>query len=250
MNDLKHVELFANNKTDIDINSFVTQNWINTNNVTTLCLRKFGTAENRFNPDIFLQLLTKFSHIEYCKFFRVSINNWIDANKLSIAWPKFKGLDAVTPNAQLLIDTFGNNLDFLGLFKFPHIDYNLSNIKLENLQELRIYFPTQKTLNDTLQTAVNINKIHLLFGISNPEPMKEPIIKVITTCKHLKYIVFTDTGRLFESILYGIEKGLLKTKQIKRKTMKIVIKIDSKTEFNPMEFISNIVNVINGLQTS
>eukprot|EP01084_Bolivina_argentea_P223592 378291_1 len=229
MNDLKHVELFANNKTDIDINSFVTQNWINTNNVTTLCLRKFGTAENRFNPDIFLQLLTKFSHIEYCKFFRVSINNWIDANKLSIAWPKFKGLDAVTPNAQLLIDTFGNNLDFL---------------------ELRIYFPTQKTLNDTLQTAVNINKIHLLFGISNPEPMKEPIIKVITTCKHLKYIVFTDTGRLFESILYGIEKGLLKTKQIKRKTMKIVIKIDSKTEFNPMEFISNIVNVINGLQTS
>eukprot|EP01084_Bolivina_argentea_P223594 378293_1 len=171
---------------------------------------------------------------------------------------KIKGICAVTfPHiTQALINAFGNNLNCLALADSHDLDWDSSNINFANLRALQVHYPTQTGFNYILKTAINMEKICISFssrnrtaGIgTNCKRVKESIIKLITDCKHLKYIRFADNGKLFDCILYAIGKGLFKTKKLQKQTMKIEIFIDSKTEFNPMQFISNIVNVTNRLK--
>eukprot|EP01084_Bolivina_argentea_P312962 541864_1 len=225
MNNLRRISLVGDDLSDINIDAFMKQNWINTNNITSLQLIRFGN-QNPFidNSDTFHKLLSKFPNIEYCMFGVARID--IDAKRFKMCCPNLKGMRLVHtgPNlTQSLIYAFGSNLRF---FEFDlHLnDYNLSNINFTQLQELGLRSATQKSLTDIFKTAVNVKKL-VIFGTNKiqNEQYKESIIKIITTCKHLEYIEFCVHDKVFESILYGIEKGLFNTTKRKRKTFKIQI---------------------------
>eukprot|EP01084_Bolivina_argentea_P294428 506566_1 len=98
------------------------------------------------------------------------------------------------------------------------------------LEELRLRKPTNKSIDNILNTATNLQKVFIETTYNNKclissNEIETIIKKLIVSCKSLENIHFKDNGNLFESILNGIENGLFLTTKYIRKKIKICIQI-------------------------
>eukprot|EP01084_Bolivina_argentea_P194919 334516_1 len=113
MNNVETIALNGDCKHDIDIDEFMAQNWIQTNNITTVHFHNFFSEDDDpFDSNTFHKLLTKFPNTKYLQLVGVYVN--FNVNAIKNLYPKLKGLEingGIWGMDRELIQTYGKNLD-------------------------------------------------------------------------------------------------------------------------------------------
>merc|ERR1712154_354728 len=90
---------------------------------------------------------------------------------------------------------------------------------------LKFVRPKTQTINNVLKTAINLKQISIrnkcLMKLDETRKLTANLLK---SCKLLEYIEFIDKGNIIGDALNGIENGLFETKELERKSLKILIK--------------------------
>ena len=130
-----------------------------------------------------------------------------------------KGLDFYDADSGIqvpILQAIGHKLHFLMLHDAEEDDEApraLRKIDFANLRELRQGMSSDKMMRAILKTAINLEKVTLNCSA-------DLIVEIFSKCEKLKYLEFIGVQCL-DNILDNLERGLFKTKKLKRNTLKI-----------------------------
>eukprot|EP01083_Nonionella_stella_P259107 885009_1 len=234
-NRLQTVRLDAGKRTDVNITHFISQNTINTNNVTYLQLRRFGNQEeqNHFPFDTFIGLLPKFSSIQHLCLVKVALTDLpsvcdIQSDLLQLL-PHLQRLTwcESRPRALLgeILTAFHSQLKSLRYIGFDPLQLYLpahgTFSSLEELvQPVSRALPTL-ILNQILNTAKNLRAVLFLlddtYNIGNTY-----IQQLLTTQPLLEHVVIVYHYDILDSMCNAIESGLHEMEH-KKKIIRLVL---------------------------
>ena len=126
----------------------------------------------------------------------------------------------------------------------------------QNLEEVVLISPTKSILFEILKTAVVLRKVRLGFDITtvDDKQIKTWIVKLFRTCASLQYIcielIIVQGVQVSENfrfqlsdVLQGLAQGVLETKQLKRKQMKVCLRLPCTDTFDQDQFVADMSHV-------
>eukprot|EP01083_Nonionella_stella_P166687 558027_1 len=256
-NQISELRLNAKEKTGW-VQPFLDQNIVNCDNITALECKRFGSWTSRpgakMQGDEFLALLTTFPRLTHLQMNGVRITGGITAQDIADVCPKVVGL-AVTTADQATVPThlprtLASQLKYLSLRQGKKKCFDCDNIAFDKLEELRLWWPDNQSLNAILKSALNLKKVHIKYWehwMTNDE-IQNSIADLISKSTFLRYAGFSITSPRFGDVLEGIEHGLFKIKTQHRTELKLSIMIRN-SEWQPNDFTFKVARVINSLET-
>eukprot|EP01083_Nonionella_stella_P259106 885006_1 len=255
-NRLQAVRLDAGKRTDVNnvnIAHFISQNTINTNNVTHLRCEEFGNDEeqNHFPFDAFTDLLSQFSNIQDLDLVGVvlqdlpSVRRYHAQSDLLQLMPHLQRFTWITsrPHAFLgeILTTFHSKLKALKVLDL-FVEPLPTHITFSSLEELFIVIDRSlSTVNQILNTTKNLRKVLFIIYNINYSVINTCIQQLLTTQPLLEYIgIFCDYG-MFDDICNAIESGL-NNMEHKNKNIRMVLFIQ--TEEDEVIDITKFKNIL------
>eukprot|EP01083_Nonionella_stella_P173004 595405_1 len=233
------------------VESFLNQNIVNCDNVTTLVCNEFGTINvPKIQKNNFLSLLAMFRNITHFRMWDVQVTGDITEQDITDLCLKIVGLGLYDGAGQnKFLNIFGSQLKYLSLTQYSEYSFDCRNITFDKLEELRMVFPDDQLLGTILKSASKLKKIFIRyfdFGDCK-DTIKHDVPNLITKCASLNYMAFSIASHSFCSLLEGIEHGLFKTKTQHRTQLKIRIDVPN-DDFQPKDFTFNVARIINALE--
>ena len=169
--------------------SFTKNKYIDTSKVTELMIENL---QDDGWCKCFDAIVKMFDNIHILSIKYSLITN-INGELLKSKWPNLYHLTARTRTDAVnksLVESFGNQLQFLEIVKFNDSEWNLQTIHFGNLIELCLEGPTKKICDDILSTA---SKLEILNLTPIGKPKKDHIMSEDETCKTITNALISCT---------------------------------------------------------
>eukprot|EP01083_Nonionella_stella_P111462 326908_1 len=255
------------------VQQFLNTNIIDCDTVTTLDCTYCGSPDHdnsaNMSQNEFLSLLARFSNVMNLKLYCLSATDDITAQDIHNVCPNIVGLyledgiDGTRSNSETvnhdLIALFARKLKYLSS---ERVIGDFDTIAFDALEELVVIIPDKNSVNGVVQSASNLKKIFVsFFGAREFEcfgiypvaistiDIKHIITNLFMKCLHLSYMSFALASCYFDSLLEGIECGLLKMKKQHKKELKIEIDIYG-SQAESKDFVLSVGRLVNSLETS
>ena len=218
------------------INDFITDNKGRCQTITTLGLYGF-CKENALKSQQLIRLLTEFSALTHLELWSVECDDHCDINQMKLLCPlihKVMMANVTGSGYGALLTAFGPKLRGLVLrncfrpsFQFP------LNSDWSKLKKLSIWGPTQNTINEVLNKAMNVKMLY--FGpnlserkrgarISN-DVLESAVEKVFVDHPTLRNLYISTEGHL-KRICKSVHQGLSRIQKEKKDCLGIRLRID------------------------
>eukprot|EP01083_Nonionella_stella_P209324 758901_1 len=192
------------------VQSFLNQNIVNCDHVTTLKCVRFGSPDVRMQKDELISLLAAFPNLTHLNMRFLQVDDDVTGRDIATACSKVVGFTYMTGVTNHmpgdLVQAFASQLKYLHLMhRNPH---HLDNIALSKLEELSLFRPTNRTLNAIFKYALNMRKLYVFWYVPevtnvDQDGIKTAITNLMVKCKFLNYICFSTSQVTFCSLLDG-----------------------------------------------